>query len=77
MQTENKNIVRIKIDSNIRLSQYGPIIAITSIGEGNGAFLLRVWKPLPSRHVLISASNGLGLLQLVSEPDIRQRERGC
>ena len=38
-----------------------------------------MWKPLPSRHVLktlrgspkrtISASNGLGLLQMISEPD--------
>ena len=24
----------------------------TSVGERNEAFLIRVWKPLPSRHVL-------------------------
>ena len=36
-----------------------------------------MWKPLPSIYVLetlrtISASGGLGLLQMVSEPDIEQ-----
>ena len=24
----------------------------TSVGEGNEEFLIRVWKPLPSRHAL-------------------------
>ena len=24
----------------------------TSVGEENKAFFIRVWKPLPSRHVL-------------------------
>ena len=51
----------------------------TSVGEENEAFFVRVWKPLPSRRVLktlrespkrtISASSGLGPLQIVSEPD--------
>ena len=26
----------------------------TSVGEGNEALLIRVWKPLPSRHILKS-----------------------
>ena len=49
------------------------------VGESNEAFFIRVWKPLPSRRVLklrgkslkrtISASGGLGLLQMVLEPD--------
>ena len=49
-----------------------------SVGEGNEVFLIRVWKPLPSRRILktvslttvhngpkqtISASGELGLLQ--------------
>ena len=48
----------------------------TSVGEGNEAFFIRIWKYLPSRHVLktlrgspkrtISASGGLGLLHIYS-----------
>ena len=58
----------------------------TLVGKENEAFLIRVWKPLPSRRVLksfegkpereslkrtISAIGGLGLLQMLSEPDTR------
>ena len=53
----------------------------TSVREETETFLIRVWKPLPSRHILktlrgslkkspnrtISASSGLGLLQMVSK----------
>ena len=49
------------------------------IGWRGEAFFIRVWKSLPSIHVLktlresskktISASGGIGLLQMVSEPD--------
>ena len=48
------------------------------VGEENETLFIRVWKPLPSRHVLktlresskrtISASDGLGPLQMVLEP---------
>ena len=55
------------------------------VGEGNETFLIWVWKPLLNRCVLkivrlttvhdeqkrtISSSDRLGLLQMVSEPDI-------
>ena len=55
-----------------------------SVGEETETFFIRVWKPLLSRCVLktvrltalrngpkriISASGGLGLLQMVSEPN--------
>ena len=33
-------------------SQGGGLWDPTSVGEGNKAFLVRVWKPLPSRRVL-------------------------
>ena len=49
------------------------------IEEENETFFTRVWKPLPSKHVLkilretskriISTSNVLGPLQMVSELD--------
>ena len=51
-------------------------------GEENEVFIIRVWKPLPSRRVLktlrespkttISASGRLEPLQMVSEPDTRR-----
>ena len=56
----------------------------TLVGEGNETLVIRVWKPLPSRCVFknlegksvreslkrtISASDRLGLLQMISEPD--------
>ena len=52
------------------------------VGEGNEAFLMRVWKPLPSRRVLkplamhnglkrtIFACSGLELLEMVLELEI-------
>ena len=45
----------------------------TLVGEGNEAFLIRVWRPLTEREnpkMTISASGGFGLLQIVSEPVI-------
>ena len=56
------------------------------VGEGNEVFFIRVWKPLPttcfknleekperkSTKRTISTSGGLGLVQMVSEPDIGQ-----
>ena len=59
-------------------------IGLVGVGERN---TLRVWKPLPTRHVLknlegkfhrdspkstISATGGLGSLQIVSERDTGQ-----
>ena len=51
----------------------------TLVGEENETTFIRVWKPLLSKRVLktmrgslkmtISASGGLGPLQMVSEPD--------
>ena len=32
--------------------QRGGLLDLTSVGEGNEAFLVWVWKPLPSRRVL-------------------------
>ena len=57
----------------------------TLVGEENEALFIRVWKPLPSRHIwkpwgkpkrkspkrTISASGGFGPLQMVSELDNR------
>ena len=50
-----------------------------SVGVGNKTFFIRVWRPLPNKCVLktlrespkktIFASGGLGLLQMVSEPN--------
>ena len=58
----------------------------TSVGEENETFFIWVWKPLPSICILkalrgspkespkrtISASGGLGLLQMISKPDTGQ-----
>ena len=30
----------------------------TLVGEGNEAFLIRVWKPLPSRRILNCEADG-------------------
>ena len=30
----------------------GVLVDPTSVGEGNETFFIRVWKPLPNRHVL-------------------------
>ena len=46
----------------------GGLLDPTSVGEENKTFLIRVWKPLPSRSV----SGGLGLLQMVSEPNTKR-----
>ena len=54
----------------------------TSVVEENETFFIRVWKPLPSKHVLktlkaspkrtISASSGFEPLQMVLEPNTGQ-----
>ena len=55
---------------------------LPSVGEENGAFFIRAWKPLSNTHFknlegkpkrespkrIISSSGGLGRLQIVSEP---------
>ena len=57
----------------------GGLWDLTLVGEWNKSFFIRVWKPLPSRHVLklwgenlkrtISTRGRLGRLQIVWESD--------
>ena len=73
--------IKKKIDQSLEKTKFRQ--DPTSIGEENEAFFIRVWKPLPSRHVLKTLrgsskgkalkrtiGGGLGPLQMVSESDI-------